>query len=284
MLLQLDPNPPFDAHCTKRLIALETHLRRSSEGHISVRRYRALLQDIGINVPRSDRTLQEDLRRYATYCDDVKYGGYAKRLELQPLAGRDAVVWLLGRPWLESPLQPHISSACLRCLLLAQLSRAEVQMQYRRLRASQEPWVPELVIGVPVRFIPGTDSGYIQMQMQEGHLANFNLMRLEHVVRFTEKPTDHYTPLPVQRQFEMVVETQDVHLLERLCWQFHGLKKQGEGRAVMRVEESLWVMTLDMIEGHLRRTQRAATRRIPDEPLTLRFNKDVTLHCREVPA
>jgi hypothetical protein len=283
MLIRLDPNPPFDIPCSKRLIALETHLRRRSQGSMSVRQYRALLHDVDMDIPRSDRTLQEDLRRYAAYCDDVRYGRHAKKLELDPLASRDAVVWLLGHPWLESPMQPHISSACLRCLLLARLLHAEVQMQYRRLRLPEEPWVPDMVVGIPVRVIPGADAGYIQLHMPDGRLANFNLTRLEHVVSFTEQPTDHYAPLPPQRQFEMVVETQDMHLLERLCWQFHGLKKQGEGRVVMRVEESLWVMTLDMLEAHLRRTQDAATRRIPDAPFTLRLNKQVTMHGREIP-
>lgn len=282
MLIRLDPNPPFDAPCTKRLMALETSLRRHSVGGISLREYRILLQDTPISAPRSDRTLQEDLRRYAAYCDDVNYGGYAKRLTLDPLASRDGIVWLLGRPWLESPLKPHVSSACLRCLLLAQVSRAEVQMQYRRLRLAHEPWVPDRVTGIPVRFIPGTDSGYVQLHMADGRLANFNLSRLEQSVGFTEKPTECYVAVAPQRQFELGVETRDTNILERLCWQFHGLKKQGETRAVMRVEESLWVMTLDMLEAHIRRTRRGPMRRVPDKPLTLRIDEDVTIHSREV--
>jgi hypothetical protein len=283
MLIRLDPNPPFDTPCTKRLTALEACLRRHSVGGISLREYRVLLQDAGIAVPRSDRTLQEDLRRYAAYCDDVKYGGHAKRLVLDPLASRDAVVWVLGRPWLESPLKPHISSACLRCLLLAQVSRAEVQMQYRRLRQAHEPWVPDSVTGIPMRLIPGTDSGYVQLHMQDGRLANFNLARLEQSVGFTEKSTDCYVSISPQRQFELVVETRDTQLLERLCWQFRGLKKQGERRAIMHVEESLWVMTLEMIEAHIHRTRRASLRRIPDNPLTLHIDEDVTFYCCEVP-
>jgi hypothetical protein len=201
---------------------------------------------------------------------------------LDPLVTRDAVVWLLGRPWLESPLQPRISSACLRCLLLAQALHAEVQMQYRRLRQAHEPWVPDRVTGIPVRFIPGTDSGYVQLHMADGRLANFNLSRLEQSVDFTEKPTDCYVSSAPQRLFELVVETRNPNLLERLCWQFHGLKKQGETRAVMRVEESLWVMTLEMLEAHIYRTLRAPLRRIPDKPLTLQIDEDVTIHCLEV--
>ena len=91
MLIRLDPHPPFDLPCAKRLIALEAYLRRRSEGQISVREYRSLLQDLGIDVPRSARTLQEDLRRYAAYCDDVLYGEHAKSLKLDPFVSHDAV-------------------------------------------------------------------------------------------------------------------------------------------------------------------------------------------------
>ena len=282
MLISLDPNPPFDTPCAERLQALERHLRRGSEGSISLRDYRFLLQEASMTIPRSSRTLQEDLRRYSAYCDDVKYGDNAKRLELDPLATRDAVVWLLGRPWLESPLKPRISSACLRCLLLAQLLHAEIQMQYRRLRPPREPWTPDRVVGIPVRLIPGTDSGYVQLWMVDGRLANFNLARLEQFISFTEKPTDDYVPLSPQRQFEMVVETHDRQLLERLCWQFRGLKKQNETRAIMRVEASLWVMTLEILEAHIGSTQRASLRRVPDKSFILPLNEHVTIHCQEV--
>jgi len=263
-------------------MALEAHLRRRSEGQISVRQYRSLLQNQGVNVPRSARTLQEDLRRYAAYCDDVIYGGHIKNLKLDPFASRDAVAWLLGHPWLDSPLKPHLSSACLRCLLLAQVSQAEIQMQYRRLRQPHEPWVPEVVTGIPVRFIPGADSGYVQLHMAEGRLANFNLARVEQFISLTGRTTEHYSLLAPARQFAMVIETRDVHLLDRLCRQFRGLKKQSALCASMLVEESLWVMTLELLEAHIHRTQQADQRRLPHAPFTLQLNKDVTLHCQEV--
>ena len=155
-------------------------------------------------------------------------------------------------------------------------------MQYRRLRQANEPWVPDRVTGIPVRLIPGADSGYVQLHMADGRLANFNLSRLEQSVGFTEKLTDCYVSLAPQRLFELVVKTRDANLLERLCWQFHGLKKQGDTKAVMRVEESLWVMTLEMLEAHIHRTLRPSLRRIPDKPLTLHIDEDVILHCREV--
>ena len=282
MLIRLDPHPPFDLPCAKRLIALEASLRRRSEGQISVREYRSLLQDLGIDVPRSARTLQEDLRRYAAYCDDVLYGEHAKSLKLDPFASHDAVAWLLGRPWLDAPLKPHISSACLRCLLLAQVSQAEIQMQYRRLRQPHEPWSPEVLTGIPVRFIPGADSGYVQLHMEDGRLANFNLARVEQFISLTGQATDHYAPLAPPRQFAMTIETQDVHLLDRLCRQFHGLKKQSAQGAVMHVEESLWVMTLEVLAAHIHRTQQGAQRRLPQEPFTVQLNADVILHCQEV--
>lgn len=282
MLIRLDPHPPFDIPCTKRLMALEAHLRRRSEGQISVREYRSLLQDLGIDVPRSARTLQEDLRRYAASCDDVIYGGNTKSLKLDPFASRDAVAWLLGRPWLDSPLKPYLSSACLRCLLLAQVSHAEIQMQYRRLRQPHEPWVPEVVTGLPVRFIPGADSGYVQLYMVDGRLANFNLARVAQFISLTGQATDHYAPLSLPRQFEMVIKTRDVHILDRLCSQFHGLRKQSAQCAVMHVEESLWVMTLELLEAHIHRTQQVAQRHLPQEPFTVQLNEDVVLHCQEV--
>jgi hypothetical protein len=249
---------------------------------MSVREYRSLLQELGIDVPRSARTLQEDLRRYAAYCDDIIYGGNTKSLKLDPFASRDAVAWLLGRPWLDSPLKPHLSSACLRCLLLAQVSHVEIQMQYRRLRLPHEPWVPEMVTGIPIRFIPGADSGYVQLHMAEGRLANFNLARVEQFVSQTGQSTDHYAPLAPPRQFEIVIETRDVHILDRLCRQFRGLKKQSAQCAVMLVEGSLWVMTLDLLEAHIHRTQQVAQRRLPQEPFTVQLNEDVALHCQEV--
>ncbi len=281
MLLRLDPHPPFDLPCTKRLIALEGYLRRRSEGQIALREYRVLLQELGLEVPRSARTLQEDLRRYATYCDDILYGEHAKSLKLDPFASHDAVAWLLGRPWLDAPLKPHLSSACLRCLLLAQISQAEIQMQYRRLRQPHEPWRPEVLTGIPVRFIPGADSGYVQLHMVDGRLANLNLARVEQFISLTGQATEHYAPLAPPRHYAMIVETQDVHLLERLCRQFQGLTKQSASRAVIHVEESLWVMTRDLLEAHIRRTQQGAQRRLPQAPFTVQLHKDVILHCQE---
>jgi len=85
MLIRTDPQSPFDTPCTQRLIALENVLRRHSDSSITISQYQEVLEQAAISVPTT-RTLQEYLRRYGRYCDDVVYGNNAKKLRLDPNA------------------------------------------------------------------------------------------------------------------------------------------------------------------------------------------------------
>jgi hypothetical protein len=279
MLIRTDSHPPYDKSRTNRLIYLEKILRRSSDSSITISQYKELLENAETFVVPTERTLQEDLRRYTHYCDDVIYGNHAKKLRLDPDATRDAVIEFLGKPWLDSPLRPRISSSCARCLLLAQELKAEVTINYSPLRKSGEPWVPKQIVGIPICAIPGADSGYFQLHIAKGYRMNLNLSRVQRFVRFTEQSTEHYAPLPEQRQLIMILEVKDAYLLERLVAQFAGFKKLDKNRAELIVEESLKRMTLDMLEGHLGRTK-STQRNLPNKA-TLKINEDVEIQINE---
>ncbi|MEK8021201.1 MAG: hypothetical protein VSS75_030380 [Candidatus Parabeggiatoa sp.] len=280
MLLKIEPHSPFDTPCTQRLICLETKLRRKSDSNITVSEYQSFLEESEIKKIPSLRTLQEDFRRYARYCDDVIYGNHAKQLRLDPDAIEDAIIWLLDRAWLDSPLRPRISSACVRCLLLAKELNAEVSINYRPLRKAGEPWIPKTIVGIPIRALPGTDSGYFQLHLANGRLMNINLSRVLRFINFTEQSTDHYVAFTPQRQFSLTLEVQDRYLLERLLAQFVGLEKQGEHCATMVIEESLRTMTVNMLQGHLERTK-SVQRKLPDKA-TMKINENVSIHLDEI--
>jgi hypothetical protein len=235
---------------------LENQLRRQSERQITLKNYNEWLEDAGLAIP-SRRTLNEDLKRYADYCDDVRYGEEtnSKMLSLNPRATRDAVTYLMGKAWLDSPLRPRLSSSCLRCFLLAMQQQAEVDFPYNALRKPGEPWVPAIKYGVPLRVIPGTDSGYVQLWMVGGGRMNINLTRVTQGVRFTGKTAQDYQPLQEEKKVKFTVESSDVYLLERLDWQFPNLVKEGDSRVVLEVDKSLEVMTRDILVAHLHRTQ-----------------------------
>jgi hypothetical protein len=276
MLIRTDSHPPYDKPRTKRLISLENILRRRSDSKMAISQYQEILEEDKIPIP-TERTLQEDLRRYAHYCDDVIYGNHAKKLRLDPDATRDAIIEFLGKPWLVSPLRPRISSACARCLLLAKELKAEVTINYSRLRKPGEPWVPKQIVGIPIRAIPGADSGYFQLHIAKGYRMNLNLSRVQRFVRFTEQSTEHYVPLPEQRQLIMTVEVKDAYLLERLVAQFAGLKKLDKNHAQMVVEESLKRMTLDMLAGGRTKT---SERDLPNKT-RLKIHENVEIYIDE---
>lgn len=280
MLIRNDPQPPFDTPCTQRLIALENVLRRHSDSSITISQYQEVLEQAAISVPTT-RTLQEDLRRYGRYCDDVVYGNNAKKLRLAPDATRDAVIWLLGVPWLESPLCPRISSACVRCLLLAKELKAEVAINYSALRKPGEPWVPREIVGIPIRPIPGADAGYFQLHIAAGYPMNINLSRIQRFVSFTGQATDGYVALAPEQQLVFTLEISEPYLLNRLVAQFAGLKKQSKNRAVMHVEKSLRRMTIDMLQSHLQRTK-TDQRQVPDKATTLKINDNVSIQIEEM--
>ena len=84
---------PFEAPRLARLSRLEAVLPRSSEGAITLNKYSGLLRAAGLWLP-IERTLYEDITRYAQFCDDLVYGKRAKTLEIDPTASRDAVAWM----------------------------------------------------------------------------------------------------------------------------------------------------------------------------------------------
>ncbi len=263
MLLQLTPHLPFDQPRTERLFCLENQLRRQSEKQITLKIYYEWLEDAGLVIP-SRRTLNEDLKRYADYCDDVRYGEEtnSKMLSLNPRATTDAVTYLMGKAWLDSPLRPRLSSSCLRCFLLAMELRTEVDFPYNALRKPGEPWVPEIKCGVPLRVIPGTDSGYVQFWMSWGGRMNINLTRVTQGVRFTGRGTGEYKPLQEEKKVQFRVESDDIYLLERLHNQFPNFVMEGRSQVVLEVDKSLVVMTNDMLNAHLQRTH-SSERRVP---------------------
>ncbi len=280
MLIRTDPQPPFDTPCTQRLIALENILRRHSDSSITISQYQKVLEQAAMTIPTT-RTLQEDLRRYGRYCDDVVYGDNAKKLRLDPDATKDAVIWLLGVPWLESPLRPRLSSACVRCLLLAKELKAEVAINYSPLRKQGEPWVPREIVGIPLRPIPGADSGYFQLHIAAGYPMNINLSRIQRFVSFTGQATDDYVTLAPPQRLIFTLEIQDPYLLNRLVAQFAGLKKAGKNRAVMHVDKSLRRMTLDMLQSHLQRTKTDQRQLPADKVTTLKINDNVSIHIND---
>ncbi|OQW91250.1 MAG: hypothetical protein BWK78_05165 [Thiotrichaceae bacterium IS1] len=256
MLLRFTTHLPFDQPRTERLFCLEKQLRRQSEKSITLKNYSEWLEDAGISMP-SRRTLNEDLSRYTDYCDDVRYGEEtkSKTLSLDPRATRDAVAYLMGKAWLDSPLRPRLSSSCLRCFLLAIELRAEIDFPYSALRKPGEPWVPRIICGVPVRIIPGIDSGYVRLWLSWGGRMNINLARVSQGVRFTGKNALEYQPLQEEKKVKFMVESSDVYLLERLCKQFPSFVKEGHSQVMLEVDKSLEVMTRDILVAHLHRTQ-----------------------------
>ncbi|TGO02202.1 hypothetical protein PN36_28670 [Candidatus Thiomargarita nelsonii] len=195
-------------------------------------------------------------------------------------ATRDAVIWLLGVPWLESPLRPRLSSACVRCLLLAKELKAEVAINYSALRKQGEPWVPREIVGIPIRLIPGADAGYFQLHIAASDPRKIiNLSRIQRFVSFTGQATDGYVALTPAPQLVFTLEISEPYLLNRLVAQFAGLKKAGKNRAVMHVEESLGIMTFDMLQSHLQRTK---TDQRQVQATTVKINDNVSIQIEEM--
>lgn len=274
MLLDLVKAHPFEAPRLARLSRLEAVFRRSSEGTITLDEYSNLLRSAGLRLP-TERTLYEDINRYTQFCDDLIYGKRAKTLAIDPTASRDAIAWMLGVPWLDSPLRPRLSSAQLRCLLLAMRQRTEVRFQYRPLRKPGEPWIPSFLRGIPLRTIPGIDSGYIQLWVADGSLMNLNLARFEESpVSFTGVDASAYSPIRPEQTVAIRIATEDVHLQERLLKQFKRLRKQDRNTVILNIDESLVLMALDVLSSHLQRTG-VETR----QPKTRQVIGNTEVHC-----
>ncbi len=257
MLLKLLPYSPFEIPRTERLIVLESRLRRKSHGFMALRDYVDWLEQAGVKMPASRRTLHEDLSRYAAFCDDVEYGENAKMLQLNSRQTRDATVWLMGQAWVDSPLKPYLPSAVVRCLLLARSEGAEVHFNYRKLRNPGEAWTANPHWCIPLRLLPGSDAGYMEMFGRFGESYPISISRISARMEMTDRTLRDYPPLPTQKKVRLILKTQDKQLLERLEIQFKGFVKQDRETLCLELEENLLRMTEDMLIAHLSRTRTA---------------------------
>ncbi len=264
MLLKLLPYSPFEIPRTERLIVLENHLRRRSHGGMALRDYVEWLEQAGIKKPSSRRTLYEDLRRYADFCDDIEYGDNNKNLQLDSTATRDATAWLMGQAWVNSPLKPYLSSAIVRCMLLAMSEKAEVHFHYKKLRNPGEPWAPNPHWCIPLHLIPGTDAGYMEVFGQHGGRYSISISRVSAMIQITDKTLLDYPPLPPKRQARLTIKTNDIQLRERLKLQFQGFREEDRNTLILELDADLGRMTLDIIEAHLSRT-RSTSRDTPHQ-------------------
>ncbi len=264
MIIHLDP----DCFCCevqvcKRLQVLERGLRRASDGRMKLSEYASWLERAGLAVP-SRQTLRLDLERYIQHCDDLVYGEHQKMIEINVHANRDAIRYFLGEPWLPSPLKPRLSSSVCRCFLLAMHLQAEVEFQYAALPQSGAAPTFKIHRGIPLRTLPGADSGYLAIWEENGQIMHINLARVRGRVAFTGNDSRHYLPPVKDPQIVLSVLCEDPQTLQRLADQFGGLI-QGK-KLSFAMAQSLALMNADFLEAWLRRTSaapRQAERKVP---------------------
>ncbi len=256
----------------KRLEVLERGLRRASDGGMKLGDYAAWLKASGVVVP-SRQTLRADLERYVQRCDDLVYGDRQKSLTLDVHARRDAIRYFLGEPWLASPLKPKLSSSVCRCFLLAMHFQEEVEFQYAAL--PQPGLAPTFKIhrGVPLRTLPGSDSGYMAIWLEQGLVMPINLTRVRGRVAFTGRDIGHYRPPPVDPEVILSVRSGNPQSLERCANQFDG-NLEGGRELRFPMPASLALMTADLLEAWWRRTsatprQTERTIELPDGTVTI---------------
>lgn len=239
----------------RRLEVLERHLRSASEGRAKLSDYAAWLEQAGTSVP-GRQTLYMDLRRYCQACDDLNYPEYQKILEIDPHTGTDAIRYFLGEPWLASPLKPRLSSSVARCLLLAMHLKYEVEFPYA---AVPEPGTPpsfKLWRGIPLKVLPGADSGYMAIWLVEGQVMHINLARiLGRVAKTSQAGSPYRAPAPEQ-QVTLKVFAHDPYALDRCEMQFRGGRRIGAQELHFPLPASQAAMTADLLEAWWRRTSR----------------------------
>lgn len=243
----------------RRLLMLEQHVRRQSVGEVTMRQYQDWLEEEGVALP-SRRTLLDDFNLYAAACDDVRHDPYERGFSLNSDARHDAICYMLGRPWLNAPLQPNLSSAALRCLLLAQDQGWQVRFDYRPLHLPGKPWRIQSYRGYPVQLLAGRDSGYIQMNLRdesEGQmvLRNFNLARLAATTVRVSDDTGSPWPLPDDPRVTLVLRTRNAGLRQRLSMSFSGFTVEGDTLRIT-VPRSQATMLGDLLRDHVERTVR----------------------------
>lgn len=276
MIIPIEPSAfCCEAQVRRRLEVLELRLRRASDGEMRLGDYADWLTEAGITVP-SRQSLRADLERYVQSCDDLVYGDHKKSLTIDVHARRDAIRYFLGEPWLASPLQPRLSSSVCRCLLLAMHLKAEVEFQYIALPQAGLAPTFKTHRGVPLRTLPGSDSGYMAVWLEQGAVMHINLARVQGRVAFTAHDIGHYQPPSPDPEVVLSVHCANRHALERCAGQFDGRLEAGVAiRYAMPA--SLAVMSADLLEAWWRRTQTAERRAkrtldLPGGPVTIQID------------
>lgn len=223
MLLQYQRLPHATAPRWKRLLCLEGHLRKSSEGRYKIQDYLEWIEMDGLVTP-GRQALHDDFAYYSALCDDVEYGSGSHWLVINSSVADDALTWFLGAGWITAAIRPRLSSSICRCLLLAKEERQEVRFTYAKLNqlgrgvAEAETWRV-----IPVSVLPGLDSAYMGMWLHSGKVAHFNLARVLGQVSRTTRDSSSY--LPIERPIEehYVVDHDDRDILNKIRTQFAGL-------------------------------------------------------------
>ncbi|MHB1563729.1 MAG: hypothetical protein ACYCXP_06490 [Leptospirillum sp.] len=238
----------------KRVKLLERRLRSSSDGTVKISEYGEWIEEAGLPVP-TRQTLRLDLERYAAWCDDIAYGGGRKILAIDPHAGKDAIRHFLGEPWIDSPLKPKLSSSACRCFLLAMVLKKEVEFPYTALPREGSPPTYKIHRGVPIRTLPGSDSGYMAVWERSGQVFPINLARSQGRVSFTKQAdiSSYKTPKIYAEQAILDVQSGDKQATERCLNQFDGGVRK-ENAILIPVPEIMAVMMADILESWWRRT------------------------------
>jgi len=257
MLIDLQAVLPFSGARLRRLRVLERRVRTRASMGVTLCDYEQWLEVGEVAVP-SRRTLLDDLVAYAQHCDDVAHEPWQRGFTLRPDVGRDARRYLLGAAWIDAPLAPALSSAALRCLLLAQRLARPVRFQYRPIRGPEEPWRIAHYEAYPLRLIPGRDSGYIQCLVRQPRKEqvkplNLNLARLAAASTVLIEDAPPRPDEPFDAPVTLVVETGMAALRQRLLATFPGFRLQGS-QLVIEVPGSQAVMAVDLLKDHIRRT------------------------------
>ncbi len=254
-----------EASVAKRLEALELRLRRMSDGGMRLGDYADWLEESRLPLP-SRQTLRLDVERYAQSCDDLVYGEHRKALRIDEHAQRDAVRYFLGEPWLDSPLQPRLSSSACRCLLLAMHLGEEVEFSYEALPRPGLMAGFKIHRGIPLRTLPGSDSGYMAIRLEQGTVMPINLARVTGRVAMTGRSVSDYLPLPPDPEILLCMECPDEAGLRRGRWQFSEARATGQ-TLHFAMPASLATMSADMLEAWWRRT--AMSPRLADRSIDL---------------
>lgn len=253
----------FDHKIYNRLVCLEKHVRLSSETEWRLEDYEAWLQQEGIPLPQP-KTLRSDLKIYANLCDDVSRPPYAKVFRLDPSQSQDAICYFLGQAWLQSPLQPRLSSSIARCFLFALRHKLEVTFNYRELDLSNVTSFNFIkdVRGIPINVIPGTDSAYMAVWFQDGSVRYFNLSRVVDKVAILKRvsPTDYVPYLKNEKKTTLSLVAHHPKakiVLERISNQFKGLRLFPDKPQIdCFIPEQKHLMIANILESFIRRTSK----------------------------